>query len=134
MTDRFDWQPFKGGTGAFVKFEAVGDEIVGKIVGIRTHTFDVDKGAVPLLDMEPKDGGDLVTLSIDKVDLRYKLAELNPQIGDQLAVRYTGNERVANGVKKVFAVRHKPSGLALDDPPADRAPAEDYSDYGEEPF
>lgn len=103
----FDWEPFKGGTGEFVKFEQIGDEIVGTIVAIRKHTFDKDKGEVVLLDIEPKAGGEHVTLACDKVDLRIKLAEIGPQVGDLLAVKFVDTERTPNGTKKVFAVKHK---------------------------
>lgn len=133
----FDWSPFAGGSGEFVKFETVGDEVIGTITAIRTHTFDVAKGEVVLLDIDPKDGGDSVTLSVDKVDLRFKIADLAPQVGDLLAVKFTGTERTPNGTKKVFAVRHKageadPFEHVELPPPAVSAPPAD--DYSEEPF
>lgn len=104
----FDWDPFKpGSSGGFVKFDAIGDEIVGRIVAIRTHTFKEDKGPVPLIDLEPIDGGEGSTLAVDKIDLRAKVAELEPQVGDLLAVKFVSKEQTPNGTKKVFAVRHK---------------------------
>lgn len=128
MSDKFDWDPFKGGSGDFVKFETIGDEVVGTIVAIRKHTFDKDKGEVPLLDIEPKAGGDAVTLSIDKVDLRFKMADLEPQVGDLIAVKFTGTEKTPNGTKKVFAVKHKAGEVD----PFDSSTPE--PEYGEEPF
>lgn len=129
MSDKFDWSPFKGGTGEFVKFEQVGDMVTGSIVGIRAHTFDADKGPVPLIDIEPRGGGDPVTLSVDKVDLRFKLAEIDPQIGDDLRVKFTGTQKVANGTKKVFEVQHRraePLPARAEEPPED--------DFSSEPF
>jgi hypothetical protein len=136
MSDPFDWTPFQGGTGEFVKFENVGDEVVGTIVAVRKHTFDPAKGEVPLLDIEPRGGGEPVTLSVDKVDLRFKIADIGPQAGDLIAVKFVGTERTPNGTKKVFAVKHKAGEPDPFDhvplPPADHAVPED--DYSEEPF
>jgi hypothetical protein len=125
----FDWNPFKGGGGgAFVKFESVGDEVVGTIVAVRTHDFGKGKGPVPLLDIDTGDG-EPVTLSIDKVDLVRQMAEIGPQAGDKIAVKLTGYEQVANGTKKVFAVRHKPG-----DAPATSAYVPPEPEFAEEPF
>lgn len=121
----FDWGPHKGGSGEFVKFEQIGDTVEGDIVAIRTHTFDKDKGEVVLLDLDAG-GPDTVTLAIDKVDLRIKVSEIEPQVGDKLGVRFTGTEKTPNGTKKVFAVKHK----AGTPPP----PASQWDDEGEEPF
>lgn len=138
MSDKFDWSPFvNSGGGDFVKFENVGDEIVGQIVEIRTHTFDEKKGPVVLVDMRPQAGGDLVTLAVDKVDLRVKVAQLSPQVGDLLAAKFTGTEKTPNGTKKVFAVKHKRAEPA---DPFEVAAAEEQAnvdalyDAGEEPF
>lgn len=102
----FDWEPFRQGGGEFVKFEDIGDQVVGTIVAIRKHTFNEDKGPVALIDLE-RDDGEQVTLSVDKVDLARQIPLLAPQVGDKLAVKYTGDEKTPNGRKKVFAVRHK---------------------------
>lgn len=107
MSDKFDWSAHKGGTGEFVKFEQPGDSVTGTVVAIREHTFDKDKGPVPLIDIAPRAGGDTVTLSVDKVDLKFKLAELEPQVGDDLRVKFTDTEKTPNGTKKVFEIQHR---------------------------
>jgi hypothetical protein len=124
----FDWEPFKVGSGGdFVKFETEGDEIVGTITALRKKRFKDQDRDTALIDIQPKDGGDVVTLACDKVDLRMQLAELEPQVGDLLAVRFTGTEKVANGRMKKFAVKHR-AGAA---PEPDPVPEPEYSD---EPF
>lgn len=129
MVDKFDWTPHRGGSGDFVKFETIGDSVTGTIVAIREHTFDAAKGAVPLIDIAPRAGGEVVTLSVDKVDLKYKLAELEPQVGDDLRVRYADTERTPNGTKKVFTIDHR---RAVPKPASEPEP--DDFDSGEEPF
>ncbi len=137
MTDKFDWGPHKGGSGDFVKFEQIGDSVTGTIVAIREHTFDKDKGPVPLIDISPRAGGENVTLSVDKVDLRFKLAEAEPQVGDELRVKYSDTERTPNGTKKVFQVEHRravPKPARAED---EKSPGpENVEEYGEdmEPF
>ena len=137
MSDAFDWSPFAGG-GDFVKFEQIGDEVVGKIVAIRVHTFDPDKGPVPLLDLEPRGGGDTVTLAVDKVDLRMQVGALQPQVGDMIAAKFTGTEKTPNGTKKMFAVRHKCGEVdPFADPavaPTPPAPEPEPDDFSGEPF
>ena len=119
----FDWDPFKGGSGEFAKFENVGDEVVGCIVAIRTHVFKEEKGPVPLIDLERQDSGEPVTLAVDKVDLVIKIADLAPQVGDMLAVKFVSTEKTPNGTKKVFAVKHK-EGERVEFP----EPREEFSD------
>ena len=121
----FDWAPFATSGHPFVKWENVGDSVVGTITAIRSHTFDQAKGPVVLLDVQVKDSDDLVTISADKVDLRRKLAEIAPQVGDLLAVRFTGTEKVPGSPNpmKVFEVKHK-AGEREEAPP----------EYSDDPF
>jgi len=128
MADKFDWTPFKGGTGEFVKFKEIGDMVTGTIVAIRSWKQDDEE--VPFIDIEPRGGGDVVTLSVDKVDLRYKLAELEPDVGDDLRVRFTGTQKVANGTKKVFEVQHR---RAVPKPAHDEVPP-DLAEYSDDVF
>lgn len=127
MSERFDWTKHRRTDGApFVHFNDIGDEIVGQIVAIRINTIDPKKGPVPLIDIARKSDGEIVTLSVDKVDLEAKIPDLEPQAGDMLAVRYVRAERTAGGgAKKLFAVRHKPGEAPP--PPVDEP-------YGSEPF
>jgi hypothetical protein len=103
----FDWTPYRGGSHDFAKFETEGDGVTGVIVAIRQHVFDADRGPVPLLDLEKEDG-EIVTLSADKVDLRQQLADIGPQVGDKLRVKFTEWAKTPNGNrKKVFEVNHR---------------------------
>ncbi len=140
----FDWKPFSGGSGVFVKFENIGDEVVGKITGLRVHDFGQGKGPVPLMDIERKNDGENVTLSVDKADLRPKVAELNPQVGDMIAVKYVEDQKIPGRPQgmKVFAVKWKmgerPAPDAMWDDDGDPPPqnTDDLSAYGvdQEPF
>ncbi len=126
----FDWSSHKGGSGVFVKWETVGDSFTGTVVGIREHTFDKEKGPVVLLDLTPRGGGDPVTMSLDKVDLRRKVAELEPQVSDELRVTFTGTEKLPNSPQpmKLFEVLHKAGERK---PESTFEPEPQYSD---EPF
>lgn len=127
----FDWKPFDQG-GEFVKFLNPGDEVVGKVVNIRVHTFDESKGPVPLIALEPLDGGETRTLAIDKVDLVPRIIECDPQVGDMLAVKFVKNESTRNGTKKIFAVRHKVGERPAEPDPFDAQMA-DYDAQAHDP-
>lgn len=109
MTDTFDWQPWARPDGEFVAFENIGDECVGKIVGIRTHDFGQGKGPVPVLDLERLETNEPATIVVSTVDLTAKVAEVGPQVGDLLAVKLVELRKIQGRPQamKIFAVKHK---------------------------
>lgn len=82
-------------SGTFVRFEAEGDSVSGKITGITKHRFD-DGTPVPQLSIQTDDGNE-VTLTAGQIRLKAALAEARPAIGDHLAVRLTRIEKRAGG-------------------------------------
>lgn len=78
----------------YVKFDAVGDTVTGKIIAVKKHTFD-DGKAVPqlLLDVD----GDEKTLTAGQVQLKAKLAELRPGAGDVITVTLSNIEKRSGG-------------------------------------
>lgn len=133
----FDWGKYKGGSGhPFVKFENVGDSFTGHVVNVREHLFPGNTDETALIDLVRSDGENF-TLSCDKLDLKQKLADLEPWKGDKLRVTFTGTERTPNGnTMKVFEVQHKKN----DRPELVTAPAPTTTEeappeqWDEEPF
>lgn len=82
-------------SASFVKFEAEGDSIKGKITAIQKHRFD-DGTPVPQLSITTDEGAE-VTLTAGQVRLKAALAEARPGVGDHLAVRLTRIEKRAGG-------------------------------------
>lgn len=78
----------------YVKFDNVGDGVTGKIISIRKHTFD-DGKVVPqiLLDV----AGEEKTLTAGQIQLKAKLAELRPGVGDVLSVALSDIEKRSGG-------------------------------------
>lgn len=105
--------------GEFVKFDNVGDEVVGVITAIAVHRWD-DGSVCPKLHLTTDDGEDR-TLTAGQVQLKAKLAELRPEVGDRIRVKFTQNEKRAGGkTLKHFEVDVKRGGgtaVAEDDKP-----------------
>lgn len=102
----------------FVKFNEVGDEVIGRITNITTKTFNNDKGGVdtvPQLALTMPDGAEK-TLTAGAFDLRKKLIEARPDVGDDVRVMMIGRD----GKQKKFKVDVKRGGDAT---PAAMAPA-----------
>jgi hypothetical protein len=104
MTDSIWDTQFDLGSGSdFVKFEEIGDSVVGTITEIGAHTFpaDGDKPArrVPKLSLTTEDGEER-TLTAGQTHLGRQLAEKRPAVGDKLSVSYVGDK----GRMKVFKV------------------------------
>lgn len=115
--------------GDYVKFEEVGDKVVGEITGLTTHTWD-DGSKSPKLFIATDDGGER-TLTASQIGLKIKLGELRPNVGDRISITYISVEKRPGGkTLKHFDVKVKPG---VPDPtnrptPAAAAPAD------EEPF
>ena len=101
MTDVWDDPDLKIATD-FVKFTDPGDSVVGEILSIRIHRWD-DGSTSPqlmlLVDGEEK------SLTAGQYQLKAKLAELRPQVGDTIRVVFDGIEKRAGGkTLKLFSL------------------------------
>lgn len=83
----FDYNKYTGGD--FVKFENIGDNVVGIIKDIREGR-DFNGNPCPLLVLEVSDDGDEKTLTAGQVLLKAALAEMSPQVGDRIRITYSG--------------------------------------------
>jgi hypothetical protein len=86
----------------YVKFVDPGDSVVGEVLDIRIHHWD-DGSASPqlmlLVDGEEK------SLTAGQMQLKAKLAEQRPQIGDTIRVVFDGVEKRAGGkTLKLFSL------------------------------
>ena len=97
----FDWTPHKGGTWSA---ESIGDRIEGRVVAIENRkTRD---GDVPVVTL--RDSAGIPHDVWCGTDLRSKLADLEPQVGDALQITLTELKNTGQPKKlKVFQVRHK---------------------------
>jgi hypothetical protein len=83
----FDYDKYAG-SGEYVKFEDVGDQVIGVIKDIREgRTFNGDP--CPELVLED-DEGDERTVTAGQVRLKAALAEKRPQKGDRVRIVYSG--------------------------------------------
>lgn len=94
MTSMWDDPELRSG-GEFVKFEQVGDKVAGVITAIKKHRFD-DGNVVPQIYLTTDDGEDR-TLTAGQIQLKTKLANERPDVGDHITVTYTQQERRAGG-------------------------------------
>lgn len=112
------WDEYKGGAGDRWKPEQEGDAIAGEIVRIRTVTFD-DGARVPSLTIRT-DNGDEVDVLAGQAQLRAKLADLAPERGDRIAIKFTGVEPRGGGkTLKLFDVGCKKAERAAADTSVD---------------
>jgi hypothetical protein len=121
----FDWSKHATPNGAWVKFDNEGDKVVGRILNIREHIFDSDKGPVPIIDLDTGEE-EPVSLSCAAVNLRGLMAELAPQAGDRIGVKLIGHERLPGRPQplKKFDVRI-----------LEKAPTKDPEpEFSDEPF
>lgn len=84
----FDYSKFTTG-GDYVKFENVGDQVVGIIKTVREGK-DFNGNPCPLLTIEVNEQGDEKTLTASQVRLKVALAEKAPQVGDKIRIVYSG--------------------------------------------
>lgn len=98
----FDYDRYT--SGDYVKFENVGDQVVGIIKDIREGR-DFNGNPCPLLVLEV-DGGDEKTLTAGQVLLKAALAEKAPQVGDKVRIVYSGvgDAKPGKAPAKVFTV------------------------------
>lgn len=83
----FDYDKYAT-SGEYVKFEEVGDQVIGVIKDIREgRTFNGDP--CPELVIEDDDGEER-TVTAGQVRLKAALAEKRPQKGDKIRITYSG--------------------------------------------
>jgi len=98
----------------YVKFENVGDTISGVIIDLGIQTWQ-DGSKSPKLTLRTADGDKVLTAS--QFQLKQKMAELRPEVGDSIKVTLEGVEKLQGGkTMKVFNVAvKKKSQQAVDD-------------------
>lgn len=103
-------------SGEFVKFENVGDQIIGVVKDIREgRTFNGDP--CPELILETEDGEER-TVTAGQVLLKTALAEKAPQKGDKVRITYSGvgEAKPGKAPAKVFTVDVKAGPHELKQP------------------
>lgn len=118
----FDYSKY--GAGNFVKFENVGDKVVGIIKHIRDGK-DFNGNPCPELILEVNDQGDEQTVTVSQVRLLSLFRQQAPQEGDKIRIEYTavGPASPGKAPAKEFTLEVKPGPHALAVPgPADEAP------------
>jgi hypothetical protein len=113
---------------SFASWDEVGDSVVGTIAEFfmaEGTKFDSNQALAVSIE---KDDGETVAIAFRIKDLREKfrkvvgdpdtLADLDPFIGDRVAVEFTAREKLPNGnVAKLFEVSHKPKEEAAQTKP-----------------
>jgi hypothetical protein len=106
-----DWDEF---SPKRFSFDAIGDKAAGVITGIRVENGQ--SGRTPVLEVRDPDGRDR-ELWCGSVDLRSKVAEARPDVGDSIDVEYI--EAVATGMptkmKRFRVAIERASGGELDE-------------------
>ena len=96
----------------YVKFEAVGDKVVGDVISVSKHTFAAEGNkpakTVASIVIRTDDGAD-VTLNAGQVKLAEALNEARPEAGDRLSIEFVRVENRGGG-KRVKPSDAKPSG------------------------
>lgn len=99
----FNWDDFANGD--FIKFENVGDSVAGEV---RSLTVGQDFNGAPC----PKiliatDEGDERTVTAGQKVLQSRLAEVRPQVGEKVAIVYSGvgDAKPGKAPAKLFTVQ-----------------------------
>lgn len=97
----------------YIKFENIGDSAQGVIVDIGIQTWQ-DGSKSPKLILRTTTGDRVLTAS--QMQLKSKLAELRPNVGDTIKVTLNGVDKLSGGkTLKKFDVIVKPGKPADDD-------------------
>jgi hypothetical protein len=75
-------------SGDFIKFDEIGDQVVGVIKEVREGR-DFNGNPCPELVLELDDGEEK-TVTAGQVRLKMQLAEKAPQVGDKIRITYSG--------------------------------------------
>lgn len=117
MTEPHPWSDIPRGGGAYFKFESPGDSVKGTVSRIGKGS-DFDGNPCPEFDLDLEDGS-TVTISAGQAQLKRKVMELLPGVGDTVVIVYTQDERTPKGGSmKCFDVAVKAGdGAAPDSTP-----------------
>jgi len=120
MADEWDGLP----SGDFAKWDSVGDEITGDVIG-KGVGVDFNGGACPQIVVRRDDESE-VTVTAGQAQLKAKLLEAKPQVGDRIKIAFTGTEKADKGDKKLFEVNVKKGGAKSPAVAESAAAAEDF--------
>lgn len=91
MSDAWDGLP----NGNYAKWENPGDEVVGDVIG-KGIGQDLSGNSVPELVVRLDDESE-VTVTASQAQLRAKLLEARPDVGDRIKITYTKSEKRDGG-------------------------------------
>lgn len=125
MTDSNVWDNPALASHEYVKFVNEGDKIVGTILDISVQTFDSQNGpkVCPQLIIQEDGADEPRTLTAGQVQLKAKLAELRPNVGDRIAVALTKIEPRGGGKTLKHFTVETAAGTAPAAAPAAAPPA-----------
>lgn len=107
MSSDFNWDEYKQPDNRF-KFETPGQSVAGTVTQIRVTDFGTGKpeDRTPELWVTTDDGTEL-SVTASQLALRSKLAEHRPQVGDRIAIVYTGDgvAKPPKSAPKLFDVK-----------------------------
>ena len=111
----FEYDRYVDG-GDFVKFENVGDQVVGVVKEVREGK-DFNGHPCPELVLEVEDGEEK-TVTAGQVRLKAELAEKRPQMGDKIRITYSGvgDAKPGKAPAKLFTVEVKEGPHELKQP------------------
>ena len=112
----FDYDKYATNGGAYMKFENVGDQIVGVIKEVREGR-DFNGNPCPELVLEDDDGDERV-VSAGQVLLKAALAEKAPQKGNKVRITYSGigDAKPGKAPAKLFTVDVKEGQFEVKEP------------------
>jgi len=121
MTDVWDSFTASNGGGDYpepFRFSTIGASIAGTITNVRPFTYEGKTS--PDIWIETDDGERSVICS--QFNLRNKLIELRPIVGDRIAIKYTGDEKMGQGkTAKKFDIAVKRADGSTVDPAPEKA-------------
>jgi len=105
----FPWDEYTN-NGDWITFANVGDSAVGTVKGIRRGK-DFNGNPCPELLIETSDGEK--TITVGQVMLKAALADERPQVGDKIAIVYSGvgDAKPGKAPAKLFEVKVQKSDV-----------------------
>ncbi len=90
--------------GNYFKFKEVGDSVTGEIVSI-VEGNDFSGNPCPVLELETDDGTE-VKVTASQVMLKAELAEVRPEVGDDIEITFSGlgDPKPGRNPAKLFTV------------------------------
>lgn len=79
-----------------------GDTVVGKVTDLAMGASQF--GRYPIVTIAPDGGGDAVAVHAFHVGLKNRLAELRPQVGERIGIKYVGKRPVKSNPSQEVAV------------------------------